>query len=66
MEAVAVLFGCQQDTQLGGLVALAGGGNGHLALAVHHPDALVNGANGNHPAVVVNQILGGDALGQGA
>ena len=64
-EAVAVLFGGQQAAQLGGFVALAGGGDRHLALAVHHPDALVNGADGNHPAVVVNQVFRRDALGQG-
>ena len=43
-KAVAVLLRGQQAAELGGLVALAGGRDGNLALAVEGPDALVNGA----------------------
>ena len=65
-EAVSVLFGGEQAAELSALVTLAGGGNGHLALTVERPDALVNGAAESHAAVVVDQVLCSEVTGQGS
>ena len=62
-EAVPVLVGRKDATHLGGLVALAGGYDGHLALAVEGPYALVQGTDGHQPTVEVDHLLVADTQG---
>ena len=64
-KAVAVFFGGEEAAQLGRFVALAGGGDGDFALAVHHPDAFVDGAHQGHAAVGGGQVGRGQAGRQG-